>query len=234
MLTIDLLFVGFSVNLILASFFTVTAVNSVIALMGLIFAFLNTFCLFFLMELEFISLLFLIVYVGAISVLFLFSIMLFNLKDVIRSKTISFALKNVISICLLILVIFFIFNYLGQVENITAHYNMIFLEKDPKDIKNIREFMWIMYDYPWWPWIQFMIMPYPIVYRHITFGDYNEISYLGQVLYDRYTIYLILTSLILLISMIGAVTLINNPKEQIQIQHVTKQISKSVKIRNIK
>ena len=30
------------------------------------------------------------------------------------------------------------------------------------------------------------------------------------------------------------VTLINNPKEQIQIQHISKQISRSIKIRNLK
>jgi NADH:ubiquinone oxidoreductase subunit 6 (subunit J) len=230
MLTVDLLFVGFSVNLILASFFTVTAINSVIALMGLIFAFLNTFCLFFLMELEFIGLLFLIVYVGAISVLFLFSIMLFNLKDVIRSKTISFVLKNVIHIIILIVFCFAVFNYLGQSQDF---YFSEVLSADLKTME-LRDFVWIWYDFFAWPYIEFMFHPYPLTYLHFTLGTYNEVNYLGQVLYDRYIVYLVLTSLVLLISMIGAVTLINNPKEQIQIQHISKQISRSIKIRNLK
>ena len=114
----DILFIGFSINLILACLLTITAYNSVAALITLVFAFINTTCLFFLMELEFVGLLFLIVYVGAISVLFLFSVMLFNLKEVIRSKTTSFVLKNIIlfiflSIILLqpiIIIIFLIFH----------------------------------------------------------------------------------------------------------------------------
>jgi NADH:ubiquinone oxidoreductase subunit 6 (subunit J) len=231
MFTVDLLFVGFSVNLILASYFTVTATNSVIALMGLIFAFLNTFCLFFLMELEFIGLLFLIVYVGAISVLFLFSIMLFNLKDVIRSKTMSFVLKNVIYILLLIVFCFAVFNYLGESQN------FYFAEVVAADINSmqIRDFTYIFYDYFLWPYVELMFQPYPIpTVPHFILGPYNEIYNLGQVLYERYIVYLVLTSLVLLISMIGAVTLINNPKEQIQTQHISKQISRSIKIRNLK
>ena len=78
---IDLLFLGFSVNLILSCILTITAFNAVGALIALIFAFINATCIFFLMELEFVGLLFLIIYVGAISVLFLFAVMLFNLKD---------------------------------------------------------------------------------------------------------------------------------------------------------
>jgi NADH:ubiquinone oxidoreductase subunit 6 (subunit J) len=92
--TDDLLFLGFSVNLILSCILTITAFNAVGALMALIFAFINATCIFFLMELEFIGLLFLIVYVGAISVLFLFAVMLFNLKDVVRVKTTTFVLTN--------------------------------------------------------------------------------------------------------------------------------------------
>lgn len=230
MFTVDLLFVGFSVNLILSSYFTVTATNSVIALMGLIFAFLNTFCLFFLMELEFIGLLFLIVYVGAISVLFLFSIMLFNLKDVIQSKTLSFVLKNVIYILLLIIVCFAVFNYLDDSQN------FYFPEVLSADINSmdLRDLTYINFNYPFWPNLKLMFEPQPLPYLHVPLVTYNEIHYLGQVLYERYIVYLVLTSLVLLISMIGAVTLINNPKEQIQIQHISKQISRSIKIRNLK
>ena len=230
MATFDLLFIGFSVNLILASFFTVTSVNSVLALMGLIFAFLNTFCLFFLMELEFIGLLFLIVYVGAISVLFLFSIMLFNLKDVIKSKTISFVFKNVLNVFLLILITTCIVNFFDESQD------LFFIELFVRDIKDLklRDFLYIMYNMPDWPGVQYMFMPYAFHYNELPLGNYDELILLGQVLYNRYFIYLILTALVLLISMIGAVTLINNPKEQIQTQHISKQISRTVRIKNIK
>ena len=51
----DLFFIGFSTNILIACFLTVTAFNSVAALIALVFAFINATCLFFLIKLEFIG-----------------------------------------------------------------------------------------------------------------------------------------------------------------------------------
>ena len=55
--------------------------------------------------------LFLIVYVGAISVLFLFSVILFNLKEVVRTKTTNFVFQNIFNYILIYLIFLVIFKY---------------------------------------------------------------------------------------------------------------------------
>ena len=122
---LEILFIGFSTNLLLSCILTITAYNAVSALIALIFAFINATCIFFLMELEFIGLLYLIVYVGAVSVLFLFSVMLFNLKNVVRTKTTSFVLKNVIILILIAMFFLTLFQYFIRVNNFDCDTNLI-------------------------------------------------------------------------------------------------------------
>ena len=103
----DILFLGFCVNIVIFSFLTVMASNAVQGLIALIFSFIGATLLFFLLELKFLSLLLLIVYIGAISVMFLFSVMLFNLKQIIRTKN-----SNLIFQTFIFVLIIFIFLYL--------------------------------------------------------------------------------------------------------------------------
>ena len=185
---------GFSANLLVSALLTVLAPTPISALMALILAFINAACIFFLMELEFVGLLFLIVYVGAIAVLFLFSVMLFNLKEVVRTKTPSFILRN----------LFVVFIGIGVLY--------IAGESTPLPLSLSTD------TWPLWTWASVQ----------------GSIFYLGQLIYGPYMLYLILASLILLITMIGAVILINNPREQTQNQHVVKQITRSISITNLK
>jgi NADH:ubiquinone oxidoreductase subunit 6 (subunit J) len=209
---LDLLFLGFSTNLLLSCILTITAFNAVSALVALIFAFVNATCIFFLMELEFIGLLFLIVYVGAVSVLFLFSVILFNLKNIVRTKTTSFVLKNLVVLLLIAVTSLFVF------QN--------FITSNPLDV------------------ISYLCHPCRMQGNDMPQGDLialgnlknlntfanNDIFFIGQVLYGRVSLYLLLASVILLIAMLGAVVLINNPKDHVQMQHALKQMTKSVRI----
>jgi NADH-quinone oxidoreductase subunit J len=72
-----MLFFLFSV---ISSFFTITAKNPVHSVLFLILTFLNCSAILFLFELEFIPLIFIIVYVGAVVILFLFVVMMLNIK----------------------------------------------------------------------------------------------------------------------------------------------------------
>jgi len=202
----DLLFLGFSVNLILACLLTITAYNAVTALMALIFAFVNATCLFFLMELEFVGLLFIIVYLGAICVLFLFSVMLFNLKEVVRTKTTSFILLNF----LIFLGITFLFSILFQ-------FNL----EEIIDLSSINS-------------SKVFLKPNLFELNHSNMNSVistpNSLYFLGQVLYGEYLLYLILVGVVLLVAMLGAVVLINNPKDQTQMQYQLHQISRTIQI----
>jgi NADH-quinone oxidoreductase subunit J len=58
----------------------ITATNPVHSVFALIFVFVNVASILLVLRVEFISLLFLVVYVGAVAVLFLFVIMMLNVK----------------------------------------------------------------------------------------------------------------------------------------------------------
>lgn len=58
----------------------ISAKNPIHSVLYLIIAFCNVSCLLILLEVEFLALIFIIVYVGAIAVLFLFVVMMLNVK----------------------------------------------------------------------------------------------------------------------------------------------------------
>ena len=62
----------------------------------------------------------------------------------------------------------------------------------------------------------------------------SELYFLGQILYNKFILYLFITAVILLVTILGAVILINNPKEQIQMQHSIKQMTRNITIINVK
>ena len=65
---------------ILSSLFVITTKNPVFSVLFLISAFVNISCILFLFQFEFLPIAFLVVYVGAIAVLFLFVLMMLNIK----------------------------------------------------------------------------------------------------------------------------------------------------------
>lgn len=71
----DLLFLLFSFGLLLGASFVILARNPMVGVMGLILSFINASALFILMGAEFLGLLLIMVYVGAIAVMFLFVLM---------------------------------------------------------------------------------------------------------------------------------------------------------------
>jgi len=74
------LFYLFSSFSVISSFFVITTKNPVFSILFLIFSFTNVSCLLFLFNFEFLPISFLIIYVGAVAVLFLFVLMMLNIK----------------------------------------------------------------------------------------------------------------------------------------------------------
>lgn len=75
-----MLFLFLSFLLILSAILVISAQNPVHSVFFLVLVFLTSAFLLFLLEIEFISLLFILVYVGAIAVLFLFVVMMLDIK----------------------------------------------------------------------------------------------------------------------------------------------------------
>ncbi len=77
---IDFIFYSFAFFTVLASVMVISLKNPVHAVLFLIFAFFNAAGLFILLGAEFIAMTLIIVYVGAVAVLFLFVVMMLNIN----------------------------------------------------------------------------------------------------------------------------------------------------------
>jgi NADH-quinone oxidoreductase subunit J len=86
MLYSNFIFYFFSAALILSAVMVVVAQHPVFSLLFLVSSFIFSSFLLFLLECEFLALLFIVVYVGAIAILFLFSIMMLESKLINLSK----------------------------------------------------------------------------------------------------------------------------------------------------
>merc|ERR1711916_411548 len=80
------LFYFFSFLMLLSSIMVIGAKNPIHSVLFLILVFCNATGLLILLEVEFLAMIFLVVYVGAIAVLFLFVVMMLNIKVVELSE----------------------------------------------------------------------------------------------------------------------------------------------------
>lgn len=76
-----------TIFLILSSILVFTSTNSVYSVLFLILAFCNSSAILLLFSAEFLGLIYIIIYVGAIAVLFLFVVMMLNTKNVKTSSS---------------------------------------------------------------------------------------------------------------------------------------------------
>lgn len=88
MLLQEILFYIFSSIAILGALMVISVKNPVYSVLFLILVFFNVSGLLILLNMEFIALTFLIVYIGAIAVLFLFVVMMLNIKKVTLQQSI--------------------------------------------------------------------------------------------------------------------------------------------------
>jgi len=83
---INLLFYFFSNILLISSLLLIIVQNSIYSVLLLVLSFISSASLLFLLECEFIALIFIIIYVGAIAVLFLFVVMMLDIKSINLTK----------------------------------------------------------------------------------------------------------------------------------------------------
>lgn len=159
------LFYLFSVLLILAVIMAITSSNPIHSVFWLVLVFLYTSGFLITLGFEFLALMMVIIYVGAIAILFLFVIMML---DIIQ-------LQKILDIKNLIPIIFIV------------------------SINIIVEGWWLLKDYNK---ISLLLQ-----YHSWNTEKCNHINNLGLNLYSEYAYPLLILSLLLLISMIGAIVL---------------------------
>nr|YP_009485474.1 NADH dehydrogenase subunit 6 [Halamphora coffeaeformis]AVR57538.1 NADH dehydrogenase subunit 6 [Halamphora coffeaeformis] len=80
MLSANVFFYFFSGVLVFSAIMVIVASHSVFSLLFLVLSFIASAFLLFMLECEFLALIFIVVYVGAIAVLFLFAVMMLDAK----------------------------------------------------------------------------------------------------------------------------------------------------------
>jgi NADH-quinone oxidoreductase subunit J len=107
-----ILFYFFSGFCISCSFFVVFSKNPVYSVFFLILTFCNVSSLLFLLRLEFLPIIFIVIYVGAIAVLFLFVMMMLNIKVAqIKKDNVHYVFLGFVFAIIFILELFFLLRF---------------------------------------------------------------------------------------------------------------------------
>ena len=163
---------------ILVGTLVIISKNPIISVLFLIGLFLSISCYLILTGLNFIGLAYLLVYIGAVSILFLFILMLIN----VRISELLIDSLNSIPLAILLGSFFnyFVNNVLPNM--VIAFNNLLFYVKTTTKLANVTSVSWDGY-----------------------LAETSHIASIGNILYGNYSIWLILTSIILLLAMVGSI-----------------------------
>ena len=184
---------------LISSILVITSSNPVIAVLFLISVFVNAAGYLLLTGIGFLGISYIIIYIGAITVLFLFVIMLLNIRIVELIETSNQYTRNLpLAIIIGGLFLYQIFtvlpfstndlNSISFVLNLINHFNAWLVNTDMTNLDVFNSFDSL-----------------PDIY----FTNYLQIQSLGHVLYTFAASWLIVTSLVLLLAMVAPILLSN-------------------------
>lgn len=150
--------------------------NPIISIIFLILLFSTVSLYLISINMYFIGISYLLVYVGAVSILFIFILMLVN----IRISELLNPTRN--SIPLSIITVLYLYSILNKSTNMND--NQTIGSKYYNKLKYVTSTNW-----------------------ETNLTSNNDISSLGNIMYNSYSIWLILTGIILLVSMIGVISI---------------------------
>jgi len=194
------LFYLFSSFSVISSFFVITTKNPVFSILFLIFSFTNVSCLLFLFNFEFLPISFLIIYVGAVAVLFLFVLMMLNIKLAELQESYS----NYIPVSIVFGFIFVVeLLFLLRSEFVFLdifNENSIYFLSELTEMNNTK----LLFAY--------------------FFGSYSNIKTLAVALFTDYLFAFIIAGFILLLAMVAAILLTIQKNFVSKYQNIYKQI----------
>ena len=171
---------------ILCGIFVIISKNPIVSVLFLIGLFLSISSYLLMLGINFIGLSYLLVYVGAVSILFLFILMLIN----IRISELSSDSSNSIPLAILVSFIFYYIVYgllPSSAKNISSSFSLerIFnFSNSNNEILYVTSKLW-----------------------DGNISENSDITSIGNVLYTNYFIWLIIASVILLLAMVGAIVI---------------------------
>jgi NADH-ubiquinone oxidoreductase chain 6 len=178
---------------VLSAILVITARSPVIAVIFLIAVFINLAGYLILLGVNFIGLAYIMLYIGAIAILFLFVIMMLNIRLVEISEIGTQYNKNIP----LAVIVASTLSYLILSNATTSKFDQIYLITALFDKLNF-----------WFSGIDsssnIISAAFNTTYNNI-FVNYDEVQVLGTMLYSSHGLYLVLVSFILLLAMIGPI-----------------------------
>ena len=190
----QIIFTLFSTLALLSAGMVIRAKNPVHSVLFLILVFCNASGLLLLLGLDFFAMMLLVVYVGAIAVLFLFVVMMLNIKQAeIRENILRyFPVGGFIGF------IFFLEIFVGIGNDLLP-----FLSFSGEENLNLNSLHYVS-------WLNYQL-------------QLNNIEAIGHILYTDYVILFIISSFILLVAMIGAIVLTLQKKANVKRQEIYEQ-----------
>ena len=199
----DFLFFVFAGLALVGSLFVIFSANPVHSVLSLILVFCSTSMLLLLLRVDFLSILFVVVYVGAIAVLFLFVVMMLNIKLVQLNESIVRWLPLALFVAVgLTSNLFYVFS--SAVGGYSAESRVT--------LKAFDEFLSITTVFD------------SSVVDVVTTAE--ALVLLGSALYGVLSYSFVLSSFVLLVALLGAITLTVGSRRLSRRQHVYKQVSR--------
>jgi len=191
----ELLFFFFSSMVLTSGLIVITARNPIHSVLFMILVFVNVVCMLIFLEAEFLALTSVIVYVGAVAVLFLFVVMMLNIKIIELNKELIhyFPIGSAVGFV-------FLFNiFIILVSNgISSPLNLM-----------------LATDSNYLDWFS-------------NVDSLSNIEVIGLLVYTNQIYFFIMSGLVLLVAMIGAIILtIQNKDKDVRVQQVFHQLSRS-------
>ena len=189
------------------SYFVCTCKNPIHSVLFLILVFCNAAGILFIFNAEFLGLIFIIIYVGAIAVLFLFVIMMLRIKN--KEENLS-NLNSGIWILVFSGIEYTLLEMLGESFELSKINNVEWIQNNVKKDFEISE---ILLD--------------SNSEKFLTLDNTNNIDILGQTLFDYYLICFLLAGILLLIALVGCIVLTLKFNSVEESQNVNRQLSRS-------
>ena len=194
----------FSLASIFCGILVIISKNPIVSVLFLIGLFLSIATYLIILGISFIGLSYLLVYVGAVSILFLFILMLINVRisELLSDTSNSIPLAIIVSIC---------FNY--PVYQILPYSIAAFNSYTVNSNNQLNDILWnnnysdYLYKFSNFSSDNGEIAFVTSKIWDGSLAETTHITTIGNVMYTSYSIWLIMTSIILLLAMVGAIVI---------------------------
>jgi NADH-ubiquinone oxidoreductase chain 6 len=183
---------------VLSGILVITSRNPIISVLFLIAVFINVACYLILLGINFIGLTYIIIYVGAIAILFLFVVMMLNIKLVeLQDSTENYSNPYPLAFVLGTLFISGLSLTNPNISKIDLpsifdSINLFSFKSDKLETLFVSHSNW-----------------------DNVFVSLDQINSVGQVLYTSHVLFLVIASMILLLAMVGPIVLCLKPTKRI-------------------